>query len=86
MSEWLLQSRDHLTYRVHYKKSFVAEIFYSQGQFEIIDRSGVSISHDIAENWTDSCDNFKKETIQRLLFAIKQHIDCSFSFIDYEIE
>lgn len=93
MSEWSLQTRivyltakEYLIFRVFYKETFVAEIFHSQGQFEIVDRNGVNIDHDIAKTWPDSSGHFEKETVQRLLFAIKQHIDCCFSFIDYEIE
>lgn len=91
MSKWLFSCvsnnrRHFLKYRVQYEKSFVAEIVYSEGHFEIIDRNGVKINHDVEETWTDSCGNFEKETLQRLLFAIKNHMDSCFCFIEYEIE
>lgn len=79
-TKWLLEHRGTIStaWQVFYKNIFVAEIFDRYGRYEMYDKDGVEIAHQITGSWIE-------ETVQQLLFAIKQHLKNHYKFIEYKI-
>ena len=85
MTKWFLQlsrSDDRASWRfwyeVYYKDKPVAEILRDEGNYTVFYK-GEEIRHRICGCWT-------KETIQQLLFLIKQAYKNDYRNIEYEID